>query len=322
MQLLDYMEKDLNRRAEFSDLNHAWPFVDWAPGMYRYDRQTRMATQFEYYQAFKDGAYLLAALHDETNAHRMAAEARRLKHAAQKYMRDSQDTFGNRWQPNAYAVVSGVATRQEYRSIWGRVLSHVGEAKYRSYVITPYYNFYVVSAMAKMDHRRAALNWIRQYWGGMVNEGATSFWERYSPASFKGFTYQDNLGPGGFQVSLAHGWSSGVTPWLMSQILGIRPRARGFSRVTIRPDLLGLRWVKGGEPTPNGILRVSIHRHNGYVIKIVLPPKEIAKVSVPVVLHHRSVLVNGRYVQRRLTERGTRALITLRSKGTYVITTS
>ena len=325
VQLLDYMEKDLNRRAEFSDLNHAWPFVDWAPGMYRYDRQTRMATQFEYYQAFKDGAYLLAALHDETNAHRMAAEARRLKHAAQKYMRDSQETFGNRWQPNAYAVVSGVATRQEYRSIWGRVLSHVGEAKYRSYVITPYYNFYVVSAMAKMDHRRAALNWIRQYWGGMVNEGATSFWEGYNPTWLKGFLYQQNLqadGNWGFHVSLAHGWASGVTPWLMTEILGIRPTAGGFAKVDIRPDLLGLRWVKGGEPTPNGILRVSIRRHNGYVTKIVLPPHEVARVSVPVTAHHRKVRVNGRYVHSRVTEGGKRTLITLRSPGTYIVTTS
>ena len=325
VQLLDYMEKDLNSRAEFSDLNHAWPFVDWSPGMYRYDRQTRMATQFEYYQAFKDGAYLLGVLHDEANAHRMAAVALRLKQAAQRYMLDSRGTFGNRWQPNAYAVVSGVATMREYHSIWRRVLSHVGKAKYRSYVITPYYNFYVVSAMAKMDHRRAALNWVRQYWGGMVNEGVTSFWEGYNPTWLKGFLYQQNLQADanwGFHVSLAHGWASGVTPWLMTEVLGIRPTAGGFATVDIRPDLLGLKWVKGGEPTPHGVLRVSVRRHNGYVTKIVLPAHEIAKVFVPVTSHRRTVQVNGRDVHSRLTEGGKRACITLRSKGTYVVTAS
>jgi len=322
VQLLEYMEKDLNSRAEFSDLTHGWPFVDWAPGMDRYDEQTRMATQFEYYQAFRDGAYLLRVLHDETNAHRMASEGQRLKHAAQKYMLDSRGTFGTRWQPNAYAVVSSVATRHEYRSIWRRVLSHVGEAKYDSYVITPYYNFYVVSAMSKMHQRRAALNWVRQYWGGMFDEGATSFWERYSPASLRGFSYQDNLGAGGFQVSLAHGWSSGITPWLMSQIIGIRPKAGGFSRVSIRPDLLGLQWAKGGEPTPHGMLRVSIKKREGYVTKITLPPQETAIVSVPVTSGRRKVLVNGRYVESRSTDDGKRALITLRFQGIYVVKTS
>jgi hypothetical protein len=191
-------------------------------------------------------------------------------------------------------------------------------------VITPYYNYYVVSAMAKMNHRRAALGWIRQYWGGMVNEGATSFWEGYNPTWFKGFIYQENLQADdqwGFHVSLAHGWSSGVTPWLMSQILGIRPRAGGFARVDIRPDLLGLKWVTGGEPTPHGILRVSVRRHDGYVTTIVLPPDEIAKVSVPVSSQRERVVVNGRVVNSVAIDQGRRADIILRRHGTYVVTT-
>ena len=162
--------------------------MDWVPEMSGDTPQTRMATQFEYYQAFKDGACLLRVVHDDKNAGRMTAEA-----AAQKYLLNAQGTFGDRWQPNAYAVLSGVATKAQYAAIWRRVLSHVGKRKYRSYVITLYYNFYVVSAMAKMGHRRAALKWIRQYWGGMVQEGATSFWEAYDPTWFKGFMYQASL---------------------------------------------------------------------------------------------------------------------------------
>ncbi|MDA8347845.1 MAG: alpha-L-rhamnosidase [Pseudomonadota bacterium] len=322
VDLLKYMEKDLNRHGVFSDLTHGWSFVDWAPEMYRYDEQTRMATQFEYYQAFNEGAALLGVLHDEKNAARMVALAAQLRAAAQHYMRGKYRTFGTRWQPNAYAVLSGVAGRNEYPAIWQRVLSEVGTRKYRSYVITPYYNFYVVSAMAKMDHRRAALGWIRQYWGGMVNEGATSFWEAYNQSWPKGFGYQENLqaGGSGFHVSLAHGWSSGVTPWLMGQMLGIRPTAGGFSRVDIRPDLLGLRWIKGGEPTPHGILRVSVRRQNGYVTTIVLPPDEIARVSIPVRPHRARVFVNGRYEKSVAVHRGTRAVFILRSQGTYVVT--
>jgi hypothetical protein len=323
VQLLRYMEKDLNRRSLFSDLTHAWPFVDWAPGLSGYTAQTRMATQFEYYAAFRDGAYLLRVLHDEKNARRMAREAKALKAAARKYMLNAHGTFGNRWQPNAYAVLSGVASKDQYPAIWRRVLSHVGKAKYRSYVITPYYGFYVVSAMAKMGHRRAALRWIRQYWGGMVREGATSFWESYNPTWFKGFLFQASLqadGISGFDVSLAHGWSSGITPWLMSQILGIRPTAGGFARVDIRPDLLGLKWARGAEPTPHGVLRVAIRDEDGYVTTLHLPPRVKATVSVPVQRPTVTLMVNGRKMTSVSADGGKRAVLLLSGPGSYVVT--
>ena len=323
VELLNYMEKDLNRHALFSDLSHGWPFVDWSPGMHSYDRQTRMATQFEYYQAFKNGAYLLRVLHDDKNAKRMAAEATALKVAAQRYMLGTQGTFGDRWQPNAYAVVSGVANTDQYATIWRHVLSQVGKPKYLSYVITPYYNFYVVTAMARMGHRHAALNWIRKYWGGMVKEGATSFWEGYNPTWFKGFLYQANLQADdqwGFHVSLAHGWSSGVTPWLMRQVLGIRPTAGGFARVDIRPDLIGLKWAKGAEPTPHGLLRVAIRSNRGYITTIHLPPQVKARVSVPISTPNAKVTVNGRTMVSVVTDGGRRAVVRLSGPGKYVVT--
>ncbi len=323
VQLLEYMEKDLNDQNLFSDLSHAWPFVDWSPEMNSYDAQTRMATQFEYYAAFRDGAYLLNVLHDEANAKRMEEKADALKAAAQQYMRDSKGSFGERWQPNAFAVISGIANKDQYASIWHNSLSEVGHVKYNPYIITPYYNFYVVTAMAEMGHRRAALNWIRQYWGGMVQEGATSFWEGYDPSWYKGFRFHESLqadNMSGFAVSLAHGWSSGVTPWLMTQVLGIQPTAGGFAKVNIRPDLLGLQWAKGGEPTPHGLLSVSIRNNNGYTTTIDLPAGVEARVSVPVPVPGAKVMVNAKPVASTPTEQGKRAVVMLHGAGEYVVT--
>ncbi|HUB00852.1 MAG TPA: alpha-L-rhamnosidase C-terminal domain-containing protein [Terracidiphilus sp.] len=322
VQLLDYMKKDLNDQDLFSDLSHAWPFVDWSPGMNSDDAQTRMATQFEYYAAFKDGAYLLNILHDETNARRMEEEADALKTAAQRSMLDSQGSFGNRWQPNAFAVISGVANKDQYAAIWHNALSDVGHVEYNPYIITPYYNFYVVTAMAEMGHREAALNWIRQYWGGMVDEGATSYWEGYDPSWYKGSGFHQSLqadNMSGFAVSLAHGWSSGVTPWLMTQVLGIQPTAGGFAKVEIRPDLLGLQWAKGGEPTPHGMLKVSIRDRNGYQTTIDLPAGVQAQVSVPVPTPGAQVTVNGKPAASTPAEEGKRAEVTLSEEGEYVI---
>ena len=100
-------------------------------------------------------------------------------------------------------------------------------------IISPYYNYYVIRAMAEMGHREQALKWIRQYWGGMVDEGATSFWEAYDPSwyheDFHSSLQSDNRS--GYFVSLAHGWSSGPTAWLMEQVLGIQPTGAGFATV-------------------------------------------------------------------------------------------
>lgn len=324
VQLLDYMKKELDSRQLFADTNHAWPFVDWSPELNGKDAETLRATQMEFYAAFRDGVYLLRQLHDTANADRFAKEADAMKAASQKHLLDPSGSFGTRWQTNAYAVLSGVANPSQYAAIWKNSLASVGHVKYNALIVTPYYNYYVVSAMAKMGHRQAALNWIRQYWGGMLNEGATSFWEGYDPAWYKGDDFHASLqadNMSGYRVSLAHGWSSGVTPWLMEQVLGIQSTGQGFSTVSIRPDLLDLKWVKGAEPTPHGLLGVAIKKDGttGTQTTIDLPADTVAKVSVPVTSATAQVLVNGKPVAGTSAEGGHRRVVVLKAAGRYAI---
>jgi hypothetical protein len=122
----------------------------------------------------------------------------------------------------------------------------------------------------------------------------------------------------GYRVSLAHGWSSGVTPWLMEQILGIHAEAAGFSKVDIRPDLIDLQWAKGAEPTPHGPLGVSIRKQDaGDLIAIDLPADVQARVSVPVSSANAQVLVNGKPQSSAPAENGQRAVVTLSGAGHY-----
>jgi alpha-L-rhamnosidase len=319
VQLLHYMETELDQRDLFANTHHAWPFVDWSPELYGDTPETRRATQFEFFAGFRDGAWLLRQLHDTTNADLFQKQADAMKAAAQKYLLDPSGSFGTRWQTNAYAVLSGVANPSQYPAIWHNALASVGHVKYNALIITPYYNYYVISAMAKMGHRAAALNWIRQYWGGMTNEGATSFWEGYDPSWYKGSDFHASLqadAMSGYRVSLAHGWSSGVTPWLMEQVLGIHPTGPGFSKVDIRPDLIDLQWAKGAEPTPRGLLTVSITKD---ATTIDLPPGTNARISIPVPTPTAQVLVNGSSQTSTPDEDGKRAIIKLTQPGHYEI---
>ncbi len=323
VQLLNYMDTDVDAKNLFADTTHTWAFVDWSPELNGNTAEARRGTQFEFYLAYRDPAFLLRQLGDTANADHFDQRAGLLKEASQKYLLDSSNnTFGPRWQTNAAAVFTGVAEPSQYAPIWNNVLSSVANTKYTALVMTPYYNYYIISAMAQTGHRPEALAWIRQYWGGMIAEGATSFWEAYYPSWPKNnfhASLQADDGTGYF-VSLAHGWSAGPTPFLMEQILGIQPTAGGFSQVTIRPDLAGLKWAKGAEPTPHGLLKVDLHAGSTLQTVIDLPADEVATVLVPVQHAGQSVLVNGTAATDvRSAEDGTRAEVVLSAPGHYTL---
>jgi hypothetical protein len=126
--------------------------------------------------------------------------------------------------------------------------------------------------MTNLGHADAALAWIRSYWGGMLAEGATSFWESYDlrwPKTDPHLSLEAD-GTSGFFVSLAHGWSSGPTAWLSENVLGIRPSSPGYDTVTIAPRLLGLEFARGSVPTPHGVISIEIEKGKGITVN--LPP--------------------------------------------------
>jgi hypothetical protein len=133
--------------------------------------------------------------------------------------------------------------------------------------------------MASLGHRREALDWIRQYWGGMLAQGATSFWEAYDlrwPKTDPHLSLQADDTTGYF-VSLAHGWSSGPTTWLIENILGITPLDPGYDAVDIRPDLLDLAWAYGTVPTPHGLIKINLNKQRGIILDL---PRGVKKASV------------------------------------------
>jgi hypothetical protein len=106
----------------------------------------------------------------------------------------------------------------------------------------------------------------------------------------------------------------------MEQILGIQPTAGGFSQVTIRPDLAGLSWAKGAEPTPHGLLKVDLHASPTLQTTIDLPADEEARVLIPVQHAGQGVLVNGTAATDvKPAEDGTRVAVVLSTPGHYTL---
>jgi alpha-L-rhamnosidase len=317
--LLQFMDQDFDAQGNFINHTHEWLYVDWALELNGDTPETHRATTLEYIRAYRSGAWLLRQIGDTQNADHFEQRADTLS----KFIQSSQfanGSFGPRWQTNAMAVISGVATPDQYSSIWSGVLSNVGQKTWRPDVVSPYYGSYVLDALARIDHRADALQWIRTYWGGMIDEGATSFWEAYDPAWPKDDPHVDLQADdtAGYRISLAHGWSSGPTWWLMEQVLGIVPTAPGFSQATIRPDLAGLDWARGAEPTPNGLLKVDLKKE-GQPLRATLdiPEGVDATILFPVKAGTDHIQVNGTSTPGTVAENGTRLAVHIEKAGHY-----
>ncbi|MDP9050093.1 MAG: alpha-L-rhamnosidase [Acidobacteriota bacterium] len=285
LRILAAMDASLNSQGLFENAKHQWLFVDWSPGLYAYTPEARNGTQLQYIRGYRAAASMLRSLGDIANAERYTAQADRLL-AALHSLRDANGvTYGAGWQLNALAALTD--DPQSLPVIWADVLSRVKQDTSTDPVISPYFNSYVLDAMAASGHRREALDWIRTYWGGMLNEGATSFWESYDlrwPKTNPHLSLQAD-GTSGYFVSMAHGWSSGPTAWLTENVLGVTPASPGYDTVNIHPDLLGLDYANGSVPTPHGTISIRVDKKKG--IELDLPAGVTAKVEYA---GHSSVL--------------------------------
>ncbi len=148
----------------------------------------------------------------------------------------------------------------------------------------------------------------------MLDAGATSFWEAWDPAwaGADPHALLEADDKKGYNTSLAHGWASGPTAWLMEEVLGIKALEPGYKRVQVRPELAGLEWAKGGVPTPLGLVSVDV-KEGRYVVTI--PAQMEAEVLLPA---GKMRVVDGAAVKSEVAEGGARQKVTLNRAGRFV----
>ena len=154
-----------------------------------------------------------------------------------------------------------------------------------------FYGYYMLRALAEAGYYQEALDIIRQYWGAMLDLGATTFWEDFNMEWLPDASPIDELVPAskkdvhgdygnycykGFRHSLCHGWASGPTAWLSEYVLGVQVLEPGCSVVGIRPNLGDLEWAEGTFPTPYGVIFVRHEKQaDGTIVSEIQAPGEI-----------------------------------------------
>ena len=314
--LMEYMATQLDDKGLFTNSKNRSTFVDWSPDLDGDSAESRRVTLMEFLQAFSEGAWLLEQAGNSSASDRFQRIAEKLRGDTLKNSLDpTRNIFGERWQTNAMAVYAGLADANRRTAVWENILSR----SYR-FTVTPHLNFYAIYAMAEAGRRKEALDWISEYWGGMLKPETTTFWEGYDsrwPEEHFHAHLQTDHGEGYF-VSLCHGWASGPTAWLTEQVLGIQPVAGGFARVTVRPDLCALQWARGAEPCPQGAIKVDYrHDDSDFKASIELPEGVTAQVSMPVDRGQGSIEVDGRTVLGAPAEDGTRLTVPLSTPGLH-----
>jgi len=121
-------------------------------------------------------------------------------------------------------------------------------------ITTPYMRFYELEALCAMGEQPYVLKEMKNYWGGMLKLGATSFWEEYNPDK-KGTEHLAMYGRP-FGKSLCHAWGASPIYLLGKYYLGVKPTSAGYETYTIEPNLGGLEWMDGKVPTANGDISV------------------------------------------------------------------
>lgn len=127
-------------------------------------------------------------------------------------------------------------------------------------------SYFILKAIASRD-KTLAVELMKEYYGAMLNIGATTFFEDFDITCVDGSTSLDELPRNGqkdvhgdfgancylgFRHSLCHGWASGPTAWLSRHVLGVEFLEAGGKKIRIRPHLGDLKWVEGTYPTPYG----------------------------------------------------------------------
>lgn len=253
-----YMTALLDQLSTFIDKDNkeilnGGRFLDWPTS--EKPKAVHAGLQAMMVMTFEAGSEMMATLGNET--------------LQKKYLKISKDLRKHQPEGNTTkqaAALMSMANLVDAKKTNTEVLKQDGVER-----MSTFYGYYILEAMAKAGDYDGALKVIRDYWGGMLDLGATTFWEDFDVLDVANSSRIDKVVPDGkfdihgdfgeycyvgYRHSLCHGWASGPTPWLTQYVLGINVMDGGET-VKITPHLGDLNFAKGTFPSKYGILKVS-----------------------------------------------------------------
>jgi hypothetical protein len=268
LKVLSEYEKMINKQElfEFCGCN----LLDWAP-MDIPDCGVVTHQNAALVKALADTAEIAAVLGDTVEEKRLRTQAEKIKRAInlhlwsneKKAYIDSIHEDGVKsgiisQQTNTMIYLYDCFTKDRRRDLTD-MLIHCPEGYVR--IGSPFMSFFYIEALAKMGKVNTAVEYIKQWWGMMLDHGATTCWE-----TFPGFE-KDRL-----TRSHCHAWSAAPGFFLGAYVLGVRFSEAGCRNVIIEPNLCGLDWARGSVPVPEGRIDMEwVKTNNKLTVNVKLP---------------------------------------------------
>lgn len=234
-----------------------WTFIDWSKHLEK--TEIISAEQMLLCRSYEAYAEILELLGEDASDYR--EKASEMKKNIDKYFWDDEkkayiDSYqsGNRRvnrHANIFALLFGIADAEKR----GLIIDNVIKNKEIPPITTPYFEFFELDAMCEIGQFDYVTDMLHSYWGGMVNLGATTFWEEYFP-NMKGAKHYAMYGRP-YSKSLCHAWSASPIYLLGKYALGVRPTSPAYRTYEVRPNLMCFGKIEGTVPVPGGTVDVK-----------------------------------------------------------------
>ncbi|MDY6935473.1 MAG: hypothetical protein SVZ03_14765 [Spirochaetota bacterium] len=180
LKQMDFVMEYINNDYIFQDIGKWWIFVDWRPEL---DIQTPMQGIIIF--SLKRLSELAQAIDKEAEAAFARELINKMTIAARERMlspsHNNLFVSGSKrqisWASQVWMILSGVISPQEGAILFQKLIKRKDAVK----PATPFIYHYAVEAMLTCGLKELAIELINLYWGGMINAGASTFWEIYDP---------------------------------------------------------------------------------------------------------------------------------------------
>ena len=254
---LRFCESALDGNGFIVPRGEDWAFVDWAD----VDKDgANVSEQFLYAAAMFSAAKCYGAAGRDGADLRDSAE--KMLRKIDEFFRDGEkgayiDCFesGRRHvtrHGNLFPLIYGLVSPERRDEILKNVLKNEAVPP----ITTPYFKFYELDAEARYGDLSRVTEEMRAYWGGMLADGATTFWEEYAPDSSR--EEQLAMYDLKFGKSLCHAWGASPVYLIGRYYLGVRPTSPGYETFEVAPRTGGLDMIEGTVPVGKGTVRIRV----------------------------------------------------------------
>lgn len=256
-RLWEYCLKQTNELGFIYGRENDWVFIDWA-NIDKGSDKIISEEQILLVKCYESMIVIYDALEMETQnlKESLATLSRNIRKyfwdEGQGAFIDSYSTGRNKVSrhSNLLAVVFNFADEPEKTSIMNKVIFNPEiEA-----ITTPYFKFYEMAALAELGQHEMVLTNMKEYWGGMIERGASTFWEEFDPNQSVEEQYSMYDDPYG--KSLCHAWGANPIFIISRYFAGLYPTKPGYETFCVEPRLEMFEEFSTELPVKNGAVEI------------------------------------------------------------------